>query len=435
MIDFLLFCFCAYAILSFSITIVDGYLLFCCIWLFSVFYYCSLPTSINVPLIRSLWFLFCFGLILGKLTSHLISSKHNFSTNQSHLTIQNNHVSNISNLQVNSFRVNRNFIYIIVVLCLLDFFLFNSGSLRNQEYASELATNALSKSPILYSIKNLYSLFLLYATYHCILKADYLSKKDLNIFYSYLLVLPSFIATLLSTFYIKYLSIYALKMIYPSYELVCKLVFRQLFWSKLLSSLKRIRIKVYLLFFISLIIVSLFVSFLFLSFFDISLIDILLLKILGRSDGYPFLNSSNLSNLFSEYGYNYFYFFHPFFAALGFGAYNSPMGNFLVQAAVGGPNIQLPVVLYVIGKGSIIGYLNNFFGGIICGFLLYNSRIYILAFMSNSKLFIYWPLFFFFFFPLLLTEPSAYGHILFFTFVVYIISRQFSILRVFKIVR
>ena len=163
-----------------------------------------------------------------------------------------------------------------------------------------------------------------------------------------------------------------------------------------------------------------------LHFINVNLLDLLLFKLLQRSDLYAFLNEQSLSDLASNYSFNFLYFFHPFLKLISLKAYDMPMGTYLISqsnfGSLGGPNTHLPVVLYVIGNQGVLGYSLIFAVGFFCSLLLLYSRKKILKriFLSDITP-IFWPFFVYTAFPLLLKEPSAFAHYLFFNCISYFI--------------
>ena len=213
-----------------------------------------------------------------------------------------------------------------------------------------------------------------------------------------------------------------------------------LVWCDIRKYFRTLKINISLLILLAAFLVAVVISYSLLLSFDVSIFDLLFFKFINRSDLYSVLSPENLDRLTSVYQGNILYFFHPFLRLIGSQAYEMPMGTFLISMGsnlkdIGGPNTHLPVTLFVIANQGIIGYVSIFMAALLCAFALLRSRNKILkriACLDSRPIF--WSFFSFIAFPILVVEPSAFGHLLFFNCILYFIVFRFkpSLLQVIK---
>ena len=322
---------------------------------------------------------------------------------------------------------------VLILIALLSFvglFLDASGLGVASDHAEQL--HSASKSPISYSLSGLSSTLYTYWIWSIIFLKSQIKTSGYKIFadrYLFMPVISQFIGSLK---YLSYLSAYGLKLVSPIVSYLSYRLFHTLSWSVLTSQFLRRKLSLPLV--ISLAVVGLGISLCFFIYSSIGLDfqDLLLLKVLGRADGYIYFDDKTLSDLIAVYGGNFFYFFQPFLKIIGLKAYDMPMGSWLVSGGsnlgqIGGPNVHLPMVIYVLSFGGTIGIFSVFFAGLVCSVVLLYSRNKIVGLINGScPRPVFWPIFFFFNFILLLTEPSAFGHSLFFSSVTFFTLKLFA---------
>ncbi|MCI5227531.1 MAG: hypothetical protein D3918_12940 [Candidatus Electrothrix sp. AX2] len=150
--------------------------------------------------------------------------------------------------------------------------------------------------------------------------------------------------------------------------------------------------------------------------------DNILLKIKTRAEVYFFLNEEILKNIIYYYKYNFFYFFHSFLKVIGLSAYTAPMGTFIlantlncsITNVIGGPNVHLPTVLFVLFGGGYLSLFLIFFVATLLGLIMRISVLKISE-STNFTFSTYWLIWFWQSFPLLIVESSAWGHAFFFS--------------------
>ena len=427
MIDLILYFFCAFALLSFSFSLVDGYPLFAIIWLSSIFIACSSDCP-SPALVRSVWAAFFLGMLLGRfLFARLLQpilSVHVSSPSGS--IFQESIPEHVGTPK----EIKKVVLIFIALLSFVGLLLEASGLGVASEQAGQL--HAASKSPISYSLAGLSSTLYTYWIWSIIFLKSQIKISEYKIFVERYLVMPVIAQFIGSLKYLAYLSAYGLKLVSPVTSYLSYRLFYPLSWSVLTAQFLRKKLSLPLV--ISLAVVGLGIS---LGFFIYSSIglgfqDLLLLKVLGRADGYIFFDDKNLRDLIAVYGGNFLYFFQPFLKVIGLKAYDMPMGSWLVSggnnlAQIGGPNVHLPIVMYILSSGGAIGIFSVFFAGLICSVPLLYSRNKIVELINGSRPRpVFWPIFFFFNFILLLTEPSAFGHSLFFSSVTFFTLKFFA---------
>ncbi len=421
LIDVLLFFYCTSVLLSFSIFLFDGYLVFCLIWIFAIFYSTSNNWAALPNFVRLIWLLFFSSMILGRfLYINLLRQKslrHLKDYNTSTLAPDSNDTAHFLSIKPSIFKY-------YVFACLFLFFLGITGVGQNPEFADQV--NAASKSRLPYVINGLLNTLLSYWTFTILFASRYIPSSAISKFLNK--VLPFRLISSLSGLlkFSAYLSTYATKFIVPLYGYLSLRYYMKFSWFSIKSSLRRLKISAQLLIFFLLILAILLSSAYLLSFLSVDLLELVIMKILVRADSYAMLDSDSLAMLSDEYSGNLFYFIHPFLKLIGIQAYDMPMGSFLMSkssylSTIGGPNIHLPVVLFILGGRGLLGYAFIILFGILSSLLLCYSRKNIISYVNhpNQKSTLFWSIFYFNSFLVLLQEPSAFAHGLFFAFVVY----------------
>ena len=178
----------------------------------------------------------------------------------------------------------------------------------------------------------------------------------------------------------------------------------------------------------------------FFSVYGFNLYELFIFKFLMRGDLYNILDIEGIKKLTTEYSGNILYFVHPFLKILGAQGYENPMGTFIAAGYensrnfIGGPNVHLPIVLYVIFGSSTISFLLIFLTGYLVDYILSISRFVILKSESIFSYKYILSVIFFFEISTLIIEPSAWSHEIFFAFFSAIsinILRSFSYFRSF----
>jgi hypothetical protein len=276
---------------------------------------------------------------------------------------------------------------------------------------------AHSKSPLIYTLDSIVnSIALSFALFLVIIR----SKLRRNIFWYcfFLAALVPLVPALLSGFYIfKATSMVYLNKIFMPIVNIFLLLSLKFFMCE--SSKKSIKRFLALCCF-SILLIQCFIIF----EFD----SVLMYKIISRADFYPLINHSLITDLSDIYGGNIFYFFHPFLKLAGTAAYEAPMGSYVlatqngfsISQVIGGPNVHLPIVLWILASplgefGSSVAIFSvGVFLGII--FVAAVNRIFISDAFNSEFIF---KSFIFLNTPLLIVEPSAWGHQFFFFVIIY----------------
>jgi hypothetical protein len=422
MIDAFLFFFCSFTLLSFSISLFDGYVFFSIIWFFSIFFSCFISEAALVDFVRAAWFVFTVGMLAGRLVFASCVSKINALK-----IVTDPNPNPGSSFHGAKFQIKANIAFAFILLFSAVLFFALTGIGGNVDFADNV--NAGSKSLLPYAVRGILGVLTSYWTWSVILAKPCFNLSSYKRFANCLLFLPTLADLILSLQFLAFLGTYGTKLVVPFTTYISFRMFYSYTWSRMRYQLRTFKLNKALLAIAFL--TAFAVSFLILIFnyLGISFVDLLLLKSLGRADSYPLLDSSSISNLVQVYGGNFMYFFHPFLKAVGLKAYDMPMGSWLASGGsninqIGGPNIHLPVVLYVLGRGGLSGMMCNLLGGIVISLLLLYARNNIVNRMNGSSLFpIFWSIFIYFNFLLLLQEPSAFGHSLLFWTIVYTVLR------------
>jgi len=425
-IDLFLFLFCSTILLSFSISLLDGYLLYCLLWLSSIFYNCSF-SDFSLPwLVRIIWLIFFIGILVGRFFySTSYRNQYVISNSTIKLPQQLSRGYSIKPVILLMFMLS-----VVVNLVLLVFSkgIFNLDNLHNS-----------SKLNIyIYSTEGLIASFQLYVAYSVLFLANFISIASLKVFFQRFLILNAFLGSFANLKYISLLASYGHQLIMPFVNYLSLIFFNSYRWKSVLLGFKHFSIKKIQLF--SGLVFSLIILFIFLNYLyrNLNFLDFILYKSLNRSEVYEFIDDSSLKTLISNYSGNYLYILHPFLLLFGLPTYSIPMGTSLIyktfsETSIGGPNVHLPLATYIISAGGLWGLSSILFVGFLCGFLLSHTRFILMStpvkFNYNS---LYWSIFFFFSFLKLLTEPSAFGHTLFFATILFFILKFFKLLNILR---
>jgi hypothetical protein len=377
-------------------------------------------------LVRLVWSLFFLGIWIGRLCFVQF-----FSPISSIVAASSRNTHSISaNSYDKDFSISSNLLPAYLVVAFSSFLFTQSGFGVSDEYAGQLNTG--SKSLVPYLVTGISSIILNFWTWSIIISQRLLQRLEFQMFVNRFLPVPVFLASVGSLVYLQYLASYGLRIITPILTFICYRFFDSLAWRKVKSSLFSFRVKVSFMLIFTIAILLFATGFLVFRALGLSFGDLLLLKILGRADSYELLSQSNINELISVYSGNLLYFFHPFLKAIGLKAYDMPMGTWLISGSganlsqIGGPNVHLPIVLYILAGGAPWGVIAVFIGGMSLSIMLLKARNILVCRMNgDSSVSLYWPIFFFFGFPLLITEPSAFGHQIFFASIVYGFLRCF----------
>lgn len=433
-IDLFLFFYCSSVLLSFSIFLFDGYLAFCLIWIFSLFYSTSSNLTALPTFVRLIWFLFFSSMLLGRFAYFLLSRRKSFPKLKPYSTST---FSPQFHGTIHQLSIKPAIFYYFIFASLVLLFLSISGIGQNTEFAG---VNAASKSRIPYIFNGLLTTLLSYWTFSILLASRSIPSSIVSQFLDKVLpfsVIAKFAGVLKFS---AFLASYATKFIVPLFDYLLLRYYMAFPWITIKISLSRLKLSKKLLIFSLSVLTLLFTSTFLLSLANLDLLDLIIYKIIVRSDSYGLLDLNSLRLLSHEYAGNLFYFLHPFLKTIGLQAYDMPMGSFLISAGsninqIGGPNIHLPVVLFVLGGLGFWGFVFIIFFGTLFSVALCFARANIISYVNgpNDQSTLFWPIFFFNLFPLLLQEPSAFGHGLFFAVFVYLFLRLLtpSLLRVF----
>jgi len=163
-------------------------------------------------------------------------------------------------------------------------------------------------------------------------------------------------------------------------------------------------------------------------------------KFLLRMDAVHLLNSNSIEGI-QQQSYNVVtYLIHPFLKVLGIEAYNAPVGSYLLSKAlntdlsttIGGPNIALPLLISLVhgapdGTLSVQSLIILIFIGVLYGLVISHCHRVMVLKRYNSITSVFWAIFLFFAQTRLLTEPSAFGHSLFFFCFILLFFRIFIV--------
>jgi hypothetical protein len=422
MIDVFLFFFCSFTLLSFSISLFDGFLFFAIIWFFSIFFSCFISEAASVDFVRAAWFVFSLGMLAGRLVFVGCVSKIKAIS----ITDSAN-IVHISNSHRGDLKIKTGVVYGFFLLFLSVFTFSLTGIGDNADFADNV--NAGSKSLFPYIVTGIMGTLTYYWTWSVILAKTYFRISSFKRFVNYILLVPTFLQFILALRFLSLLGTYGTKLIAPFTTYISFRMFYSCTWPRIFRQFRTVKLNKNTLLIAALAAFAFSVFLFIYSYLGLSLFDLLLLKSLGRADSYQLLNSSSISSLIAVYGGNFMYFFHPFLKVVGLKAYDMPMGSWLISGGsnmnqIGGPNIHLPVVLYILGRGGLSGMTCNFLVGILIALLLLLARNNLANRLNGSCLYpIFWSIFFYFNVLLLLQEPSAFGHSLFFGSIVFIALR------------
>lgn len=435
MIDLSFFIFCATVVLSFSFSVVDGIPYFVVVWLGSIFLGTSTGLAIMPEFVRTVWCIFFIGMLSGRILYPLL-----FEPVFQLSSAKKIEPDNISSSSTNSniFFIKQNILSLFVVLFVMNVAFLFTGFGKNVDYTGVI--NAGSKSIIPYVTEGVSKSLLTFWALSIITYNKAIIKRGYSKFLNFYLPLPQLSSILDSLKYIAYILIYGTKLVVPVFTYLSFRFYVLLVWHDIKNYFRSLKINKSLFVLLVAFLATGFVSYSVLLSFDVSIIDLLFFKFTNRSDLYSVLSPDNLDRLASVYQGNILYFFHPFLRLIGSQAYEMPMGTFLISMGsnlkdIGGPNTHLPVTLYVIANQGIFGYISIFVVAMLCAFALLRSRNRILrriACLDNRPIF--WSFFAFTSFPLLVVEPSAFSHLLFFNCISYFIVFRLkpSLLQVVK---
>ena len=435
MTDLFFFIFCAVVVLSFSFSVVDGIPYFVVVWLGSIFLGINTGLAVMPDFVRTIWCIFFLGMLAGRILYPLLFEPVFHLSNAKKKLIE--HTS-IEGTPSKPFFIKQNILTMFVFLFIVNLALFFTGFGKNTDYTGVI--NAGSKSLIPYVTEGVSKSLLTFWALSIITFNKAIIGRSYTKFLNLYLPLPQLSSIIDSLKYIAYILIYGTKLVVPVFTYMSFRFYVLLVWCDIRNYFRTLKINISLLILLAAFIVAAVISYSLLLSFDVSIFDLLFFKFINRSDLYSVLSPENLDRLTSAYQGNILYFFHPFLRLIGSQAYEMPMGTFLISMGsnlkdIGGPNTHLPVTLFVIANQGIIGYISIFMAALLCAFALLRSRNKILkriACLDNRPIF--WSFFTFSSFPLLVVEPSAFSHSLFFSCISYFIVFKIkpSLLQVVK---
>ena len=435
MTDLFFFIFCAVVVLSFSFSVVDGIPYFVVVWLGSIFLGINTGLAVMPDFVRTIWCIFFLGMLAGRILYPLLFEPVFHLSNAKKKLIE--HTS-IEGTPSKPFFIKQNILTMFVFLFIVNLALFFTGFGKNTDYTGVI--NAGSKSLIPYVTEGVSKSLLTFWALSIITFNKAIIGRSYTKFLNLYLPLPQLSSIIDSLKYIAYILIYGTKLVVPVFTYMSFRFYVLLVWCDIRNYFRTLKINISLLILLAAFIVAAVISYSLLLSFDVSIFDLLFFKFINRSDLYSVLSPENLDRLTSAYQGNILYFFHPFLRLIGSQAYEMPMGTFLISMGsnlkdIGGPNTHLPVTLFVIANQGIIGYISIFMAALLCAFALLRSRNKILkriACLDNRPIF--WSFFAFTSFPLLVVEPSAFSHLLFFNCISYFIVFRVkpSLLQVIK---
>ena len=435
MTDLFFFIFCAVVVLSFSFSVVDGIPYFVVVWLGSIFLGINTGLAVMPDFVRTIWCIFFLGMLAGRILYPLLFEPVFHLSNAKKKLIE--HTS-IDGTPSKPFFIKQNILTMFVFLFIVNLALFFTGFGKNTDYTGVI--NAGSKSLIPYVTEGVSKSLLTFWALSIITFNKAIIGRSYTKFLNLYLPLPQLSSIIDSLKYIAYILIYGTKLVVPVFTYMSFRFYVLLVWCDIRNYFRTLKINISLLILLAAFIVAAVISYSLLLSFDVSIFDLLFFKFINRSDLYSVLSPENLDRLTSAYQGNILYFFHPFLRLIGSQAYEMPMGTFLISMGsnlkdIGGPNTHLPVTLFVIANQGIIGYISIFMAALLCAFALLRSRNKILkriACLDNRPIF--WSFFAFTSFPLLVVEPSAFSHLLFFNCISYFIVFRVkpSLLQVIK---
>ena len=435
MTDLFFFIFCAVVVLSFSFSVVDGIPYFVVVWLGSIFLGINTGLAVMPDFVRTIWCIFFLGMLAGRILYPLLFEPVFHLSNAKKKLIE--HTS-IDGTPSKPFFIKQNILTMFVFLFIVNLALFFTGFGKNTDYTGVI--NAGSKSLIPYVTEGVSTSLLTFWALSIITFNKAIIGRSYTKFLNLYLPLPQLSSIIDSLKYIAYILIYGTKLVVPVFTYMSFRFYVLLVWCDIRNYFRTLKINISLLILLAAFIVAAVISYSLLLSFDVSIFDLLFFKFINRSDLYSVLSPENLDRLTSAYQGNILYFFHPFLRLIGSQAYEMPMGTFLISMGsnlkdIGGPNTHLPVTLFVIANQGIIGYISIFMAALLCAFALLRSRNKILkriACLDNRPIF--WSFFAFTSFPLLVVEPSAFSHLLFFNCISYFIVFRVkpSLLQVIK---
>ena len=436
MTDLFFFFFCAVVALSFSFSVVDGIPYFVVVWLGSIFLGINTGLAIMPEFVRTVWFIYFLGMLVGRILYPILFEPVFHLSNAKNILIE--YKTSIESTPSKTFFIKQNILTMFVVLFMVNLAFLFTGFGKNTDYTGVL--NAGSKSLIPYVTEGVSKSLLTFWALSIITFNKAIAGRGYTKFLNLYLPLPELSSIINSLKYITYIFIYGTKLVVPVFSYMSFRFYVLLVWCDIRKYFRTLKINISLLILLAAFLVAVVISYSLLLSFDVGVFDLLFFKFINRSDLYSVLSPENLDRLTSVYQGNILYFFHPFLRLIGSQAYEMPMGTFLISMGsnlkdIGGPNTHLPVTLFVIANQGIIGYVSIFMAALLCAFALLRSRNKILkriACLDSRPIF--WSFFSFIAFPILVVEPSAFGHLLFFNCILYFIVFRFkpSLLQVIK---
>ena len=437
MIDLLFFTFSAVVLLSFSFSVVDGIPYFVVVWLGSIFLGISSGLAIMPEFVRTVWGIFFLGMLVGRILYPLLFEP--LFQLSSLKKVETANTSSNSTIK-NTYLIKQDILTLFVVLFFVNLALFLTGIGKNTDYSGVL--NAGSKSLLPYVTEGVSTSLLTFWTLSIITFNKSIIKRGFSKFLNFYLPLPQLTSFIGSLKYIAYILIYGTKFVAPFLTYLSFRFYALLVWYDIKNYVRSLRIHRSLFVLLITFFAIILISYSLLLSYDVRIFDLLLYKFTNRADLYTVLSPDSLEKLASAYQGNILYFFHPFLRLIGSQAYEMPMGTFLISMTstkidvIGGPNTHLPVALYIIAGQGIIGYMSIFVVALLSSLVLLRSRNKIMkriACIDNRPIF--WSFFVFSSFPILVVEPSAFSHSLFFNCISYFIVFKIkpSLLQVAKL--
>ena len=403
--------------LSFSISVVDGYLLIAFMQCSSIFLRYIIKDSSLQLFISS----FLFPYSLGLLISANLFIKKSYFFQEDILT----------NKYIKKTAIIISFLFFINFLIKTYASTFSTDDLLGQTNFA-LAT----QSPFFYSLQGIITQYC-NAYLFFIFLIGYRKKINKKINFIFLIVIPSLFSFMQGIMIALKVSIFAYltKAVLPLLRIFELYFLNPLRWNKLnikklifQSKFSRSKLKLLLFIFFS----GLSLIFLISIIFSSNLLDSIFFKIFVRAEGYG-QAFANLDMLYDSYKFNFLYFLHPFLKVLGSQGYEAPMGTFLdsggnPQNWIGGPNIHFPLVIRILSGGPFLGFVLNFLFAFIIGYFLAKARNILTQIDKGIKsTSIFSSIVFFQSFPLLFIEPSAWTHSIFFLSLITITIRLLNL--------
>ena len=418
-------------LLSFSFSLLDGILFTILVWFPAFAIQLGKEITDASQLIVNCWGIFFLGLLIARINKRRLIVPY-----QNIPTIDNNEEKN---------KTQNFYLYFLLFTLAATPFLIKLNFLPDYQSFQGATIFGDSKSPLFYvSTRFPYQILRLISIVVFINPIKFRNYNKKLIFLNGI-----FLYFFLQTFnlFIKYKSVlilYGIQLIRPLTKAFSIFFINEFSWNNVKKVFKNllIKLKIKKNYFYILICAALFIVFItiFFSFYGFNLYELFVFKILTRGDLYNILDIEGIKKLTTEYSGNILYFIHPFLKILGAQGYENPMGTFIAAGYensrnfIGGPNVHLPIVLYVIFGSSTISFLLIFLTGYLVGYILSICRFIILKSESVFSYKYIFSVIFFFEISTLIIEPSAWSHEIFFAFFASIlinILKSFSYFRSF----